>query len=328
MGSPYRSVRTTRHLSVKERAAVESLVDAAARVDGVRALDEQATLRLRTSATAPPTSATAASSVHVLAGDGSTGYARLDRPPDDGAAGDASGDVVVHPDHRRHGLGRALVDGLKAEAADTPLRVWAHGPHPGAGPLAAATGFTPVRHLAWMRRALVGPEAPPLPDLAAPVGVTIRTFSPGRDEEAWLSANAAAFADHLEQGRWTRADLDARLEAPWFDPQGFFVAAGDGTRGRLVGFHWTKVHERPVRNEPGPVGEIYVLGVIPDAQGGGLAKALAVAGLRYLRDRGLRTVGLYVESDNRAAVGLYEKLGFVVAGTDVMYRHAHRGQTP
>ena len=321
MGSPGGYVRTTGHLSVEERAAVERLVDAAARVDGVRALDEQATLLLRTPAAAtPPDSATRPASVHLLAGDGSTGYARLDRPPDGG--GDATGDVVVHPDHRGHGLGRALVDRLEAEAAGTPVRVWAHGPHPAAGPLAAATGFTPVRHLAWMRRSLVGPQAPPLPDVSAPAGVTIRTFSPGHDEQAWLAANAAAFADHLEQGRWTRADLDARLEAPWFDPAGFFVAESETRPGRLVGFHWTKVHEGPVRNEPGPMGEIYVLGVVPDTQGGGLAKALAVAGLRHLRERGLDTVGLYVEADNSAAVGLYEKLGFVVAATDVMYRHA------
>ncbi len=258
------------------------------------------------------------------------GYARLDPASGSGSgAEDGSGDVVVHPDHRGHGVGRALVDRLLLEAGATagtgahpgadPVRVWAHGPHPAAARLAAATGFVPVRELWWMRRSLTGPDATPLPDVAAPEGTSIRTFQPGRDEDAWLSANAAAFASHPEQGRWTRADLDQRLAARWFDPAGFFVA---DRAGELVGFHWTKVHEGEVRGGGrGPVGEIYVLGVVPSAQGGGLAKALAVAGLRYLRDRGLDAVMLYVEADNGAAVRLYEKLGFAHAASDVMYRH-------
>ena len=214
---------------------------------------------------------------------------------------------------------------MLAEAAGRPVQVWAHGPHPAAARLAAATGFGPVRTLAWMRRPLAGADAPPLPDVATPDGITVRTFRPGQDDAAWLAVNAEAFAAHPEQGRWTRADLDARIAAAWFDPEGFFVAERTGAPGALVGFHWTKVHEGQARGgESGPVGEIYVLGVAPSAQGTGLAKALAVAGLRHLRDRGLATVMLYVEADNTPAVRLYERLGFVQAAADVMYRHPGR----
>jgi mycothiol synthase len=85
-----------------------------------------------------------------------------------------------------------------------------------------------------------------------------------------------------------------------------------------VGFHWTKVHggdgQRP------PVGEVYVVGVDPDAQGGGLGRALTLAGLHHLRERGLGEVLLYVEADNLAARRVYERLGFDHVATDVQYR--------
>jgi len=316
-------------LSPSEVASIEHLVVAAAGVDKVRALDEQATLRLHHSV-APANDAErradgraddVPATTHLLAmqDDEIRGYAYLDRPDPEG---DASAGVVVHPDHRGHGLGATLVGTLLTKADGAPVRIWAHGPHPAAARLADAYGFVPIRELAWMRRPLTGPEAAPLPDVPPPVDVTIRTFRRGQDEDAWLAANAEAFASHPEQGRWTRADLEARLAAPWFDPAGFFVADDPRQPGRLLGFHWTKVHEGETRGgEPGPVGEIYVLGVVPRAQGTGLAKALAVVGLQYLRQRGLGTVMLYVEADNPAALRLYQKLGFTHAATDVMYRH-------
>jgi mycothiol synthase len=123
--------------------------------------------------------------------------------------------------------------------------------------------------------------------------------------------NAEAFAHHPEQGALTQRDLDDRKAEPWFQPRGFFLAEREG---RLVGFHWTKVHAEE------QLGEVYVLGVRPGAQGGGLGRALTLIGLRHLAAEGLPTAMLYVDADNKAAVAVYERLGFSTYETDLMYR--------
>jgi mycothiol synthase len=228
-----------------------------------------------------------------------------------------SGELVIHPAHRRRGLGLALARAVLAEEPTLPVRLWAHGDLPGAARLAAATGFRRARTLWQMRRSLR--DAVPEPQL--PPGVLLRTFVPGRDEDEWIVLNARAFASHPEQGRWIRADLEHREAEPWFDPDGFFLAERDG---HLAGFHWTKIHT-PGAGQPGePVGEIYVLGVDPAEQGTGLGRALTLAGLRYLQEREMPAVMLYVEGDNAAAIRLYSSVGFARSAADVMYAHDPR----
>ncbi len=62
-----------------------------------------------------------------------------------------------------------------------------------------------------------------------------------------------------------------------------------------------------------------MIGVDPDAAGGGLGKALLYAGLRHLRSAGDTDVELYVESDHPTAIGLYRGAGFTERSRDVLY---------
>ena len=297
-------------LSAPELSAVMWLAESAIEADGARPLSEHAVLQLQ-HADEP-----AGRNLLLYAPDGTlAGFAQLDAP--DGGA--ATGELVVAPAYRRQGYGRRLVEALLDEAGPVPMRLWAHGGSAAAAALAASTGLSAVRELWQMRR----PLRPPLPATALPGGVSLRTFEPGRDEEAWLQVNRRAFADHPEQGAWTLADLQRREHEDWFDPSGFILAQRtEGAEPRIVGFHWTKVHPGGGEYGPDPIGEVYVVGVDPDAWGGGLGKALVVAGLQHLRSRGLGHVLLYVDADNPAAVRLYDRLGFTRWRTDVMYASA------
>jgi mycothiol synthase len=128
-------------------------------------------------------------------------------------------------------------------------------------------------------------------------------FNPDRDARLWVEINARAFADHPEQGRIDRAGLAQRLAEPWFTP-GDIVFAGRGPSSS-AGYVWVKI------DPPGSqVGEIYALGVCPDAQGQGLGRVLLDAGLRRLAARGARSVVLYVDVDNAPALALYRAAGF------------------
>lgn len=68
-----------------------------------------------------------------------------------------------------------------------------------------------------------------------------------------------------------------------------------------------------------PIGEVYVVGVDPAHQGRGLGRSITVAGLRWLRARGLPQAMLYVEADNEPALAVYRSLGFTHWDTDVMF---------
>jgi mycothiol synthase len=296
--------------------AVLDLVAAATEEDGVGPLSEHVMLHLRYGGDPR------ARNLLLVSQGELSGYAHLD--PTDPVEG-PSGELVIHPRRRRQGLGLRLVRALVAEASGRPLRLWAHGDLPAAGRLAAAAGFERARALWQMRRSLQARIG--RPQLAD--GVTLRTFVVGQDEDEWTRLNSRAFARHPEQGAWTREDLDLREREPWFDPDGFFLAERDG---KLIGFHWTKIHgpgdglpdhgpadHGPAAHPHEPIGEVYVVGVDPDARGLGLGRALTLVGLRYLRSRGLFQVMLYVDESNTPAIGLYESLGFTHWDTDVMY---------
>lgn len=271
-------------LSAADIAAIEEMLERVSDADGVSSLSEHTYL-------------------HILAGGGPgeqhAVVRLLDRIVGYACVDDGVGELLVDPSVRSQGIGKALLEQVLARGQ----RVWAHGHLPAAQSLARHASLVSVRQLCRYTRTMND-----LPQRPLPAGFSIRTFTRA-DADAWLQLNAVAFADLPDQGGWSRADLEKRLEQPWFDPGGFLLAFD--AQG-LAGFHWTKVHH-------GSIGEVYVLGVAPRAQGSGLGSALTCAGLGYLKGCGLSEVMLYVDSSNASAVAMYTRLGFTRADCDVQY---------
>ena len=259
----------------------------------------------------PEDAAVAGSGRHLLLHESGelAGYAHINTEGD--AFGRQVAELIVHPDFRRRGIGTRLARAL-TEQVPEKLRVWAHGDHPAAARIAEHEGFTRARELLIMHT-----PARDWPEPVVPQGVLLRTFVQGQDDQAVIDVNASAFDWHPEQGSFSIEELRASQSEDWFDASGFFLAERDG---HVIGFHWTKVHPAIPRRFGGePVGEVYVVGVDPAAQGGGLGKALTVAGLRHLREKGLGQVILYVEGDNAPAIAVYRGLGFDTSEVDVQY---------
>lgn len=280
--------------------AIRALLARAHAADGVAPISEQAVLSL----TAP------GAARHLLAEQDGVlaGYANLVA-----AHGDhpAMVEAAVDPGLRGRGTGAELVHAALAEGGPG-ARIWAHGDLPAAKSVAARLDLTVARELWQMRRGLATPE---LPELEVPEGLVLRTYAGPADTAELLRVNNAAFDWHPEQGGWTEREIEARRTESWFDPAGLFIVAEAAAPERILGFHWTKVH---TETEP-PLGEVYVVGIDPAAQGRGLGRLLTLAGLRYLRSRGLDTVLLYTEADNTAAVRTYTRLGFAPFHIDVAY---------
>ena len=280
-------------LSDDEQRKIRELIAAAKEADGIAPVGDQVLRELPHDRTR-----------HLLAvnGDDVTGYLNLTDEP-------AMAELVVHPDARRRGIGSAMVRTGLAEVGDD-ARIWAHGNQAPARATAAALGLVVVRELLQMRRPLTD-----LPPVTLPDGMHITTYAGPADDAELLRVNNAAFAWHPEQSGWTEADIAERRDEPWFDPAGLFMAF-DVNTDKLLGFHWTKVHDENL-------GEVYVVGVDPAAQGRGLGATLTLVGLHHLAERlsdsEQPTVMLYVEAENSAAVKTYQRLGFDVSTVDAAY---------
>lgn len=246
-------------------------------------------------------------------GDRADGSSTSPAPVALGIAGQGEVDLVVKPAERGRGIGSAALDAILQRHATDELRAWAHGLNPAADALLSAAGFEPVRTLLRMELdpALLPDDGRDPLALPAPPGFALRAFDPENpaDAAAWVRANAAAFADHPEQGRITETDFALMREEAWFDPRDLLLLETDGG---VAGSTWVKT----VRSDDGSVEtELYAIGIRPEYAGRGLGKLLLDATLARMAQHRPSRVSLYVDGENEPAVRLYERASFTIGSS-------------
>lgn len=295
---PLLRLETVRQLLPAIEGGLNAVVQAAHEVDGVSPFGEHKWLRLRRGDDR-------SAALLLWRGDELVGAAHCDiyHTPAPDRPCRLTAEMVVHPKHRRRGLGTLLLRGLVAlgreEYADE-IHLWSYGNLAAARQIALDTGFRQERVL-WQMH-LPGEQLPPAPPLVP--GTRSRQFVPSQDAHEWLSLHNRVFAGHPDQEDWEPGDLQARLEQPWFDPRDLLLLE-DTASSTLLGFCWVKL-----RVDPRAPGEIYILGVDPATRGRGLGEWLTRAGLAHIRDAGRPDAMLYVEGSNGPAIRLYQRLGF------------------
>jgi mycothiol synthase len=229
----------------------------------------------------------------------------------------------VTPAYRRRGLGRAMLrwneEHLRALApgqpADRPLIFdsWAMQEEVGAHALLRSESYKPARYFFDMLR----PALDSLPEAPLPDGLEIRTVR-HEDVDRILDADNEAFRDHWGHREATEQDRAALMAAPDTDI-GLWVVAWDGDDPAGVAINTIYAAD----NEAFGRQRFWVdsLAVRRPWRRRGLGRALLVESLRLLRGRGMTSAALGVDSENLSgALGIYERVGFVVEKTSTVYR--------
>ena len=298
------------HLSDTQQSLVLDLINRTTNHDGAAPIAEHILLHLRYGGDKADSHLLVEKDNQVI------GYVHLDQT--DLVAG-PSVELVVDPSHRGTGVGKALLSEV-IKICGKSLRLWVHGEAEVAHNLAASFNFEKIRTVMQMSKSLT--DIQPLPVLDKEI--IIRSFLPGIDSDDWLKLNNKVFKDHPEQGGWQLSDLNHRLSEEWFDEKGFFIVEKNK---QVIASTWTKVHGEHSHDHDGEashahpaIGEIYITAVDPAHTGLGIGKALTITALNYLKYQGLTDAMLYVDFDNKAALNLYDSLGFELYSKDILYR--------
>jgi mycothiol synthase len=247
----------------------------------------------------------------IFAADGElAGYGDSDEQIEEGAVTTFG---RIHPDHLGKGLGGWLFRRLETRAveiaAERPLalRATALELDTRAIRLFEMLGYSHVRDFWHMERSLED-----LPQIAAPPGVTIRTFREG-DARSFHRIEVESF-----RGQWGTSPLPfedwakLHLQGEGFSRELWFIAECDGRDAGIVACR---------RGDKD--GWVASLGVLEEFRGRGIGGALLRHVFHMFRAHGYRTVALNVDSNNpTGATKLYEAQGMRVRRRWAVYDKA------
>jgi len=221
---------------------------------------------------------------------------------------------LVHPKHRRGNFARGLVERAVHRASELRAKV-AHVniPQQSAADkrLFSEMGFGFVRRFLELRMDLSKAHLVKISHAAPPC----RRLRRG-EEDQLVQIQNRSFANTWGYSPNTIEEVVYRASLPNCSPEDVVLAC-DGDQP--IGYCWTRINPGDNEAISRTKGRIYMLGVDPDYRGKGVGRQVLLAGLSHLKDRGIRTVELTVDSENKAACSLYRSAGFEVYTSSLWY---------
>lgn len=223
-------------------------------------------------------------------------------------------ECLVHPEYRRQGLAKRLLEPATQRARElqtTVMHISVAEENISGREILSRLGFTKVRQLLEMSLPIKNIK---LPDTLNS-GFSVRHLQPG--EEAGLAElQNRCFADTWGFNPNTPEEIAYALNLSGTSVKDVFILYADD---KPAAYCWTKINCVSNTTTGEKKGRILMLGVDPDYRGRGIGKLALWAGVSYLKDRGMATVELTVDSDNPAACSLYSSAGFQVLTRNLYY---------
>jgi mycothiol synthase len=145
--------------------------------------------------------------------------------------------------------------------------------------------------------------------------LNIRSFVKGQDEEMFVRAFNACFADYDDLRCMTLEEMKKAQEAPSYSSEGVLIAEWNREPAGMVDAYIDK--QRDDRK-----GFIQSLAILPEYRRKGIGKRLVEMALKSLKQRGMRTVEAWAQSDREGCTHIYESFGFTqVRITSMMKRN-------
>ena len=236
---------------------------------------------------------------------------------------------VVHPQWRRRGLGRRLLDAAYDRASSYANEIAEGGINFQCGArdaeqdrraLFEGFGMEQVRYFVNLARSLNGN----LPAVDLPDGIRLRVFDPERDAETAWRIDDSAFRDHWG---YTESKLEEFLhwiKMPSFRADLSCLAVSE-TTGEAVGLALNLIDPDWIAQTGRQEGYVDTLAVLREYRRQGLGSALLAQSLHGLSEAGMEAAHLHADADNlTGAMRLYERSGFRVRKTSVSYRKVIR----
>ena len=255
--------------------------------------------------------------------DGIAGYVRVDWSDQNDGSRTYNVTCLIHPDLLGRGIGSAVLawaEGRLREIAaghDSAAPRWFEqetwDAEASAGELLTRHGYAPVRTFHEMVR----PTLDEIPAAEIPDGFVVGSMA-GDGLRALWEAEIKALADHFGAFESGEEAFATFASDPHLEPELFVVAyAGDEVAGAVRNAISDEENARFERKR-GTLDSVFVR---RPYRRRGLGRALVLRSLALLRDRGMTSAALGVDTENpNDALRLYEGCGFVAVRGSTVWR--------